>query len=66
MKEKENLGAVYVLHTLFPLLFLMQLLLCKLAVESFKHVYFDLIIQCTSNSSGTNAISTCLILKMRD
>lgn len=45
MKEKGNLGAVYVLLTLLHLLFLMQLLLCKLAVETFKHVYFDLIIQ---------------------
>lgn len=45
MKEKGNFGAAYVLHTLFPLLFLMQLLLCKLAVETFKHAYFDLIIE---------------------
>lgn len=43
-KEKGNFGAAYVLHTLFPLLFLMQLLLCKLAVETIKHAYFDLII----------------------
>lgn len=45
MNEKGNLGSVYALHTLLHLLFLMQLLLCKLAVETFKHVYFDLIIQ---------------------
>lgn len=45
MKDEGNLGAVYVLHTLFHLLFLMQLLLCKLTVETFKHAYFDLIIQ---------------------